>query len=82
MSLEDLVSRDLTADGFAPSYSRESFCERVEREGTVSGLETAWRRKDGTPIYVRENAVAVRDEGGQVVYYDGSVEDITARRQA
>lgn len=81
-SLEDLVSRDLTADGFAPSYSRESFCERVEREGTISGLETVWRRKDGTPIYVRENAVAVRDEGGQVVYYDGSVEDITARRQA
>ncbi len=52
-SLEDLVSRDLTADGFAPSYSRESFCERVEREDSL-WPGAAWRRKDGTPIYVRE----------------------------
>ncbi len=81
-SFEDLAGRDLEAEGYAPDYPRSAFKERLERDGRVVGLESAWTRKDGSAVYVRENAMAVRDAEGRVILYEGTVEDITARRDA
>ncbi|MCR4392550.1 MAG: HD domain-containing protein [Candidatus Acetothermia bacterium] len=80
-SFAELARRNLEEEGFAPSYPRADFKERVEREGRVVGLEAAWIRLDGTPIYVRESARAVRDEEGQVLYYEGTVEDLTEKKE-
>lgn len=38
------------------------------------------RRRDGTPIWTRRTARIVRDEAGEVLYYEGAFEDITALR--
>ena len=38
--------------------------------------------RDGTALYVRENANAVRDAEGKVKYYEGTIEDITDRKRA
>ncbi len=38
-------------------------------------------RKDGSRLFVRENARLVRSQDGGDVYYEGTVEDITERRQ-
>ncbi len=38
-------------------------------------------RKDGTPVVCLNTAAAVRDTSGRVIRYQGSVMDITARRQ-
>jgi PAS domain S-box-containing protein len=54
----------------------------MEREGIVRDFEVQHRRYDGTLIWVKDTARAVRDEEGQVVYYEGSLEDITQRVQA
>jgi len=81
-SFEALAERDLEDSGFEPSYPRAAFKERLEREGEVIGLESAWVRQDGTTLYVRESARAVRDPAGDIVYYEGTVEDITERTQA
>ena len=81
-SFADLAARDLETDGFEPSYPRARFIEMIEKDGTIRGLESAWARKDGTIIFVRENASAIRDARGKILYYDGTVEDITERRQA
>lgn len=40
------------------------------------------RRRDGTLIWISENARAVRDDAGELLYYEGTVNDITARREA
>lgn len=61
---------------------RAAWRERVEREEVVRGLELEWRRADGLAIWVRESVRVVRDEGGNVICYEGSVEDITEQRQA
>ncbi len=79
-SLENLQRRDLQVEGFGPGYSREDFISRVESEGNVLGLESGWTRKDGSIIYLRESARAVRDQEGNTLYYDGSIEDITDRK--
>jgi PAS domain S-box-containing protein len=81
-SFQELAERNLEEDGFEPEYSRSDFRERIEREGTLTLDEVAWKKRDGSMILVRENARAVRDVDGRVVFYEGTVEDVTARRQA
>lgn len=82
-SLEELKRVNLEQQNvYGPGYSRTFFKEKMEREGRVKGLEYEWRRQDGGIIYVRENAIAVRDRSGRIVYYQGTVEDITEQRQA
>ncbi|RME91031.1 MAG: PAS domain S-box protein, partial [Verrucomicrobia bacterium] len=67
---------------FHPEHPRRRFLEAMERDGEVRGLESAWRRADGSYLYVRESAKAVRDESGRILYFDGVAEDITEQRQA
>ncbi|UCE17893.1 MAG: PAS domain S-box protein [Gemmatimonadota bacterium] len=81
-SFEELKNRNLEETGFEPNYCRSTFKQRVEREGQVTGLEASWTRSDGTTIFVRESVRCARDESGNVLYYEGTVEDITERTQA
>ncbi len=82
LSFKELASRDLDKDGFEPNYERRLFIEHMEMDGEVKGFESAWTRKDGTIVYVRESAKVLRDSNGKTLYYDGSVEDITERKRA
>ena len=81
-SYEELAQRDLSADGFEPRYPRKDFSERLEAEEKVTGLETAWLTRNGQEIFIRESARAIRDDRGKVLYYEGTVEDITERKMA
>jgi PAS domain S-box-containing protein len=81
-TFEELAQRNLEKSGFEPSYSRAEFHKRLERDGEVIGLESAWLKKDGSTIYVRESARAIYDKNGKILYYDGTFEDITERKLA
>jgi PAS domain S-box-containing protein len=81
-SLEELASRNLGQEDFQPRYSRQTFCEQIEREGEVRSLEGPWTTKNGSVIFVRESAKVTWGEQGKALYYDGIVEDITARKRA
>jgi PAS domain S-box-containing protein len=82
-SAEEMATRNLEADTefFEPDYSRERFRRQLEEDGEVHGIEARWIREDGSEIYVRESARAVRDEDGDILYYEGTVEDISERRE-
>ncbi len=81
-SFEELVQRNLEEEGFEPEYPRSDFKQRIESEGQVIGLESAWTKRDGTTLFIRESARAIRDEAGNTLYYEGTVEDITERKRA
>lgn len=82
-SLQELQSVNIEKqDVYGPGHSRSRFREAIEREGMVRAMESEWRRKDGSVIFVRENAIAIRDQAGKTVYYEGTVEDITEQRHA
>jgi PAS domain S-box-containing protein len=81
-SADELIKRNLEQAGFEPEYPRAQFKERIERDGLITGMESAWRRRDGTQLIVRENARGVRDADGQILYYEGAVEDITGWKEA
>jgi len=76
-SFDELASRHLESEAYQPGYPRAVFRTRIEKEGSVVGLESVWRRADGSPIHVREWAKLVRAPDGSVQCYEGTVEDIT-----
>ena len=56
---------------------------RLAREnGFVSGFEVQMYRKDGYPMWASMSARAVYDAAGEIVGYEGTIEDITARKRA
>ncbi|UCD79796.1 MAG: response regulator [Desulfobacterales bacterium] len=59
---------------------RQKFNQKMVREGFVRNVERLLRKKDGSPIICSVSAVAVKDENGEVKYYDGVIEDITERK--
>ncbi|MBD3233264.1 MAG: PAS domain-containing protein, partial [candidate division Zixibacteria bacterium] len=79
-SSEELYSRNLEKEGYPPDYSREWFRSSLERDGKIIGHEAEWKRSDGTTVFVRESARVVRDKMGEVLYYEGTVEDITEQK--
>jgi len=81
-SFEELAQRNLEEEGYEPKYSRSVFKERIERDGRIVGLESAWVRRDGSTVFVIENSRAVRDEHGNTLYYEGTAENITERKKA
>ncbi len=80
-SLEELQSRDLKSQGYEPAYPRSRFINTMNSQGEVRGLEAEWKRRDGSTLAVRESAKGIRDANGVLLYYDGTVEDITEHKQ-
>jgi PAS domain S-box-containing protein len=78
-SLEELQEIDLRKRSYFKKNYRKSFIEKIEREGEVTGYETAWLRKDNTCVFVRENSRLVKDDNGNILFYEGTIEDITER---
>ena len=81
-SFEELAHRNLEKEGFEPGYPRSDFRRLLESQGVVTGLEATWTRQNGSVVFVRESAKAVRADDGSVLYYDGIVEDFTERKLA
>ncbi|MGE5445220.1 MAG: PAS domain S-box protein [Ignavibacteriales bacterium] len=81
-SFNELASRNLEKEGFDASYPRDQFKDLLEQKGEVRGLEYTWISRDDTKIFVRENTRAVRGQDGTVLYYEGTVEDISKRKLA
>ena len=61
---------------------RAQFISALQAQGVVSDFESQIYRRDGTVIWIVENARSVCDEGGKLLYYEGFVEDITQRKNA
>ncbi len=61
---------------------RTEFVRLMSEEDAVWGFESPIYRKDGSVIWISENVRVIRDADGVVQYYEGTVEDITKRKQA
>ncbi len=83
-SIQEAQSRDLEKNGYSEesTISRTDFKRLMEEKGEVIGLEEIWETKSGRKIYIRENAKSIRDQNGNIRFYEGTVEDITDRKKA
>ena len=69
-------------DLYVDAEDRRLWQSMMKGDGVVRGFEIRFRRCDGTVIWVQNTARTVRDADGQVLYYEGSLEDITERIHA
>ncbi|MFO8109990.1 MAG: PAS domain S-box protein [Thermoplasmata archaeon] len=61
---------------------RRDFISKLKDKDVIKGHEVELERKDGEHIWVKENAYVTLDENGEVRYIEGSIEDITAIKNA
>ena len=72
---------DIGARLYVNPNRRGEFQRLIERDGEVHGFESQIRRKDGSVMWISEHARAARDAAGTLLYYEGTVEDITERKR-
>ena len=80
-SREDIISHR-ASDLYLASADREEFLARLVEAGTLTNSELCLRRKDGTPIHILENVILLPDEEGALTIIQGTMVDITQRKQA
>jgi PAS domain S-box-containing protein len=74
--------KDIAGSLYVEHGRREEFTRLMQENDTLSGFESRIYRKDGSIIWIAENCRAVRDAQGKLLYYEGTVEDITERKRA
>jgi len=67
---------------YAFSEDRERALKLMREQGFVRNFEVRCRHRDGSIIWISSNARFVRDQTGNVLYHQGTLEDITARKRA
>jgi len=83
-SPEDLIHgmNDISTQLYADPNRRKEFLKQLEEKGEVTNFESQIYRKDGSVIWISENARAIKDESGEIQYIVGTVEDITALKSS
>jgi PAS domain S-box-containing protein len=61
---------------------RRSYEIELNNSDSIRNYEVQVRHKNGNIIWLNENARAIRDNSNQILYYEGSIEDITQRKNA
>jgi PAS domain S-box-containing protein len=83
-SAEELMHTvtDAATQIYVDPQDRVTLVDRLLAQGIVEDFECRARRNDGSVIWVLHNTRAVFDDDGKPLYFEGTVEDITARKQA
>ncbi|HTP78769.1 MAG TPA: PAS domain S-box protein [Bacteroidota bacterium] len=80
-SFLELANLDIANDVYAHSNDRTSVTEMLLRKGYVRNLEIRLKRKNGEVITVIEHARTLIDENGRVEGFEGTMEDVTAKKE-
>jgi PAS domain S-box-containing protein len=73
---------DIASQLYVDPGRRDEFICLMQEQEEVSGFEALVYRKDGRFIWISENVRTRRDQAGVLVGYEGTVENITARKLA
>jgi diguanylate cyclase (GGDEF)-like protein/PAS domain S-box-containing protein len=72
---------DISTGLYVDVQRRNDFKKLIQRDGRVIDFESEITCCDGSRIWISENAHAVCTPDGSLLYYEGTVEDITERRR-
>ncbi|NJO13518.1 MAG: aminotransferase class I/II-fold pyridoxal phosphate-dependent enzyme, partial [Gammaproteobacteria bacterium] len=76
-SEDELLGLDIGGDIYMYPEDRNAWANNILHSGEIRNAELVLKRKDGRKIVVLENSRAVRNEQGAVLYYEGTLTDIT-----
>ncbi len=82
-SPEELMATvsDISRQVYVHPGRRQEFAAALEQDGQFTGFESEVYRRDGQIIWISESGHAVRHSDGTLLYYEGTVEDITRRKE-
>ncbi len=80
----DLIDtvKDVGTQLYVNIEDRKRFIERINAHGMIKGFEVEFYKKDGSRFWALMNSRMVKDEKGNILYYEGIASDITQIRQA
>jgi PAS domain S-box-containing protein len=83
-SPEDMLGnvKDIGMQVYVNAEQRDEVRRRLDAGEKLTGYETLDYRKDGTAFWASMTAQAIHDENGNVLYYEGTIEDVTPRKEA
>jgi phosphoserine phosphatase RsbU/P len=83
-SVEQMLSEiaDIKTQLYVDHDRRRQFQELMEANDTIVNFESQVYKCDRTTIWISENVRALRDKKGKILYYEGTVEDISQRKIA
>ncbi len=73
---------DIAKHHYVIPEERMRYRRLLEEQGFVKGFEAEVYRKDGSKIWISISARAMRDRSGEVDHYEGTIVDITSRKEA
>ena len=84
LGFPDLVTfmKHNAAQLYLDPEERTLWQSQMEEKGTVHNFEIRMRRYDGSVAWIENQARAVRNETGHISYYEGSLKDVSERREA
>lgn len=74
--------RNLNTQLYVRPNRRAEFVKVMQEQGFVAGFESEFYRRDGSIIWAAVFARAVRGENRQLLYFEGSMIDVTERKRA
>ena len=83
-SPEELIETvtDIAEQIYVDPEQRREYSRILDEKGEVKDYELHLKRKDGTTFWISNNARAVYDSMGKILFYEGLSEDITRRKEA
>jgi len=73
---------DFAKQHYVRPADRAQLAELLSKQDLVEDFEAELFRKDRRRLWIKESVRAVRDRQGQILFFEGIVEDITKRKQA
>ncbi len=74
---------DLAVDWFVRPERRREILDQLDREGSARALVSEiYHQKTRERMWISENSYVIRDAQGQVLFYEGTVEEVTQRVHA
>ncbi|MBV6397188.1 MAG: hypothetical protein HFACDABA_02793 [Anaerolineales bacterium] len=80
-SRQELIQSTRAEDLYVDVADRAPVIQAMIERGEVRNVEVRLKRRDGAPRVFLENARAVRDDSGDILYFEGVLTDITERKR-
>jgi PAS domain S-box-containing protein len=83
-SPEELMSKvtDIGRQLYVDPQRRDEFVRAITENGVVRGFESEIYRRDGSTIWISVTCRELRASTGQLLYYEGTVDDVSERKRS
>ncbi len=79
-SLDELRALNISRDLYVNPVDRRSWMRRINEKNQLRNAELILKRKDGQKLIALENSNVIRDKQGRIINYEGTLTDITERK--